>query len=83
MVLSHVLFNERSGTVIACPLTSRPQRVGYPFVWKVPSGRLPKESWAKISQVATLSVRRLGGRVGRLEEDEVDDIVGGLLELIG
>lgn len=83
VVLSHDLFNERSRTVIACPLTSRPQRVGYPFTWKVPPGRLPRESWVKISQIATLSVERLGERAGYLEEDEVEEIVSGLLELIG
>lgn len=83
VVLSHDLFNERSRTVIACPVTSRPQRVGYPFTWEVPSGRLPRESWVKISQIATLSVERLGDRVGQLEEDELNEIVSGLLELVG
>jgi mRNA interferase MazF len=37
----------------------------------------------KISQIRTLSVERLGRRIGVLNTDEVDHIVEGLLELVG
>jgi len=30
LILSHDVFNERSGTVIAVALTSQPQRAGFP-----------------------------------------------------
>jgi mRNA interferase MazF len=82
LVLSHDLFNERSGTIIAVAITSQPQRAGYPLTWPVPAGVLPKESWVKISQVRTLSTERLGARLGRLGDDQLQDIVSGLLELI-
>jgi len=31
LILSHDVFNERSGTVIAAALTSQPQRAGFPL----------------------------------------------------
>ena len=31
LILSHDVFNERSGTVIAVALTSQPQRAGFPL----------------------------------------------------
>jgi mRNA interferase MazF len=83
VVLSHDLFNDHSGTVIAMAITSSPQRAGYPLTWHVPGGRLPKDSWVKISQIRTLSSERLGARVGRLDERELDELTRGLVELIG
>lgn len=83
LILSHDLFNERSGTVIAMAITSQAQRAGFPLTWKVPPGTLPRESWVKISQVRTLSTERLGDRLGRISRSEVERLVNGLLELIG
>jgi mRNA interferase MazF len=83
LVVSHDVFNQRSGTVIALAITGQPQRAGYPLSWPVPQGVLSKKSWVKISQVRTLSTERLSTRVARLDESEVREIVDGLLELIG
>jgi len=82
LVLSHDIFNERSGTVIALAITSQPQRAGYPLTWRLPPGVLPRESWVKVSQVRTLSTERLGARLGRLDEDDIREIIDGLLQLI-
>lgn len=83
LVISHALFNARSGTVIALAVTSQPQRAGYPLTYPLPrTGRL-REAWVKISQVRTLSVERLGGRLARVDEADVDRIVEGLLDLVG
>ena len=83
VVLSRALFNERSGTVIAAAITSRPQRVGFPFSLEVQGTRMPQRSWVKISQFRTLSTERLGERIGRLPAAELRRIVAGLLEIIG
>ncbi len=82
LVISHDIFNERSGTVIALAMTTRPQRAGYPLTWKVPAGILPRDSWVKISQIRTLSTERLGDRVGRLGDPELREIVDGLARLV-
>ncbi|MEO8449132.1 MAG: type II toxin-antitoxin system PemK/MazF family toxin, partial [Gemmatimonadota bacterium] len=45
LVLSHDVFNERSGTVIAVALTSQPQRAGFPLTLELTAAKLPKRSW--------------------------------------
>jgi mRNA interferase MazF len=82
-VISHELLNRHSDTVIALAITSQPQRAGFPLTHPVESLRLPKNSWVKISQIRTLSVERLGRRIGALSTDEVERIVEGFFELIG
>src|SRR2546430_8730305 len=82
MILSHDVFNDRSGTVIAVALTSQPQRAGFPLTFELKSVKLPKPSWVKISQIRTLAVERLAGKLGRASPEEVAQIVEGLNEII-
>ena len=83
VILSHDVFNQRSGTVIALALTSQPQRAGFPLTLELHSASLPKRSWAKISQIRTLSVDRLQGRLAQLSPEETASLVDGLHEIIG
>jgi mRNA interferase MazF len=83
LVLSHDVFNERSGTVIAMALTSQPQRAGFPLTLELKSPGLPKRSWLKISQIRTLSVDRIGERIGRASAEEITQAVEGLNEIVG
>ncbi len=83
LVLSHGLFNERSGTVIAVAITSQPQRAGFPLTLELTSPSLPKRSWVKISQVRTLSTDRLGAKLAEARPEEVDEVVAGLNEITG
>ena len=83
LVISHEALNRASGTVIALAVTSQAQRAGFPLSVPVESLRLPRTSWVKISQIRTLSIERLGRRIGALSPDEVDRIVDGLFELVG
>ncbi len=71
-----------SGTVIAAAITSQPQKVGFPLALELNSLKLPKKSWVKISQVRILSVKRLGKKIGRASEAEVNSVVEGLNEII-
>src|SRR5437870_7753827 len=75
LVLSHDVFNERSGTVIAAAITGREQRAGFPLTLELASAALPKRSWVKISQVRTLSVERLGKRIGRASPEELEQVI--------
>jgi mRNA interferase MazF len=83
VVLSHDVFNERSGTVIAIAVTSQEPRASFPLTLEITSTKLPKRSWAKMGQIRTLSVARLGRRLGRLSAEELDRIVEGLNEIVG
>jgi len=82
LILSHNVFNERSGTVIAVALTSQPQRAGYPLTFELTSQKLPKKSWVKISQIRTLSVERIRKKISKVSEEELAIIVEGLNEIL-
>jgi mRNA interferase MazF len=83
LILSHDVFNERSGTVIAVALTSQPQSAGFPLTLELKSSKLAKRSWVKISQIRTLSVERIGTKLGRSSPEELAQVVDGLNEIIG
>ena len=83
LILSQDVFNERSGTVIAVALTGQPQRTGFPLTLELGSRSLPKRSWVKISQIRTLSVERIGDRLGRATPEEINQVVEGLNEILG
>jgi mRNA interferase MazF len=83
LILSHDVFNARSGTVIALALTSQPPSAGFPLTLELPSKDLPKRSWVKISQIRTLSVERLSGRLGTVSPEELDQVIDGLNEIVG
>ena len=82
LVLSHEVFNERSGTIIGVAITSQPQRAGFPITLEIKSTQLPKRSWVKISQIRTLSVKRLGKKIGKVSLEELDKVLEGLEEII-
>jgi mRNA interferase MazF len=83
LILSQDVFNERSGTVIAVALTSQDQRAGFPLTLELGSAGLPKRSWVKISQIRTLSVERIGSRIGRATPEETSKVIEGLNEILG
>jgi len=83
VVLSEDIFNQRSGTVIAVALTSQEPRAGFPLTLEITGSGLPKRSWVKIGQIRTLSVQRLGTKVGNVTEEEMSRILKGLYEIIG
>jgi mRNA interferase MazF len=83
LILSHDVFNERSGTVIAVALTSQSQRAGFPLTLELRAAKLPKRSWVKISQIRTLAGERIGTRLGRATPEEIAQVVEGLNEIIG
>lgn len=83
VIISQDVFNQRSGTVIAIALTSQPQRAGFPLTLELSSAELPKKSWAKISQVRTLAVERIGDLIGSASPEDLARVVEGLGEIVG
>lgn len=82
LILSHDIFNKHSGTVIAIAITNQPQQAGFPLTLELSDTILPKKSWAKISQIRTLSTKRLGKKIGTASVKELDMVVEGLNEII-
>lgn len=83
VVVSADVFNARSGTVIAMAITSQTQRAGFPLTLELTSAPLPKRSWVKISQIRTLSVQRIGPKIGKASAGELDRLIEGLNDIVG
>ena len=83
LILSHDVFNARSGTVIAVAITSQAQRAGFPLTMPLADELLPKPSWVKISQIRTLAVERIGKKMATLSTEELAQVVDGLSEIVG
>jgi mRNA interferase MazF len=82
LILSHDIFNERSGTVIAVAITNQPQKAGFPLTLELKSANLPKKTWIKISQIRTLSVERIGKVIRKASLEELNQVIEGLNEII-
>ncbi len=82
VIISHDVFNYRSGTVIAMAITSQVQRASFPLTHELISGNLPKRSWVKISQIRTISTSRLDKKIGQVDPEELSIIIDGLNEII-
>src|SRR3990167_2115689 len=78
LILSHNIFNEKSGTVIGVALTSQPQKAGFPLTLELKGKQYPKRSWVKISQIRTLSVLRLGKKIGEVSAEQLSLVLEGL-----
>ena len=83
LIISHDIFNQRSGTVIALAITSQPPLAGYPLTMEIISAKLPKRSWVKMSQIRTLSIERLSNRLAQITPEELDEVIEGLNEIVG
>ena len=83
LIISQDVFNQRSGTVIAMAITSRPQRAGFPLTLELKNTKLPKRSWIKISQIRTLSRERIGKKLGLISPEELGDVLEGFNEIVG
>jgi mRNA interferase MazF len=83
LVISHDVFNQRSGTIIALAITSQEPSAGFPLTLEITTPTLPRRSWVKISQIRTLSAERLGKRIGSAAPEELAMVIDGLNEIVG
>ena len=81
VVLQEDVFNRsRIHTVIVCALTTNLNRAEEPgnVLLDAGEGGLPKRSVVVVSQVDSVEKSKLGGYVGALSAERVDQILGGL-----
>jgi mRNA interferase MazF len=83
LVLSDNRFNERSGTAVVVPLTSKKPRVGFPLAFELGVEGVDRAvSYVKPGQVRTISTLRLGRFVGTAEQ-AVELCLDALLQICG
>lgn len=83
LVVSKDLFNRKSGTVIALPLTSVEPGPGFPLTMEIKGAGLPKRSWVKVAQVRTISTHRIEAVITSIDSTQVDVAVEALNEIVG
>ncbi len=83
LIISEDVFNARSGTIIGIALTSQEPKAIFPLSLEIVGSGFPKRSWAKISQIRTLSIQRLGNKLGEATPEEVSIVLEGLNEILG
>ena len=68
--------------MIAVVLTGQEPKAGFPLTLESGASGLPKRSWMKVSQIRTFAVERIGRRVARASEEELERVIDGLNEII-
>jgi mRNA interferase MazF len=64
-------------------ITGQPQKAGFPLTYSLEIQQLKKPSWVKISQIRTLSVQRIGRKLGAVEPEQLVEIIDGLNQIVG
>lgn len=83
LVVSNSDFNQRSGTLVVFPLTTKAPRLGYPFTIPVPPSTVGRPSWVKLTQVRTIDDRRVSGDLGIAPAVFVEQCLSGFLRHCG
>lgn len=83
IIISQDVFNERSKTVIAIAVTSQQPRVMFPLSLEIESPNMPKRSWAKIGQIRTMSIERIGEVLDTISPEQMEQLIEGLNEIVG
>lgn len=82
-VQDDVFNHSRIATVVVCALTTNLNRASEPgnVLLDEGEGNLPKQSVVVVAQVASVEKARLGGRVGSLSAEQVEQVLAGLRSL--
>jgi mRNA interferase MazF len=64
-------------------ITSQPQKAGFPLTYPLDTKQLKKPSRVKISQIRTLSVQRIGKKLGTVEPEQLGEIIDGFNQIVG
>ena len=76
--------NRHASTTIVLAITSRAQAAGFPLTVHLPADEagLARPSWVKVSQLRTVALRRLRGRIGELPDERMRQVDEALLEVL-
>lgn len=74
LILQNDIGNRHSPTTIVCAITGRPKKPLPTHATITGAGRLSRESFALLEQICTIDRTRLREWVGRLEQQEMDEI---------
>lgn len=83
LILQNDIGNRHSPTTIVCAITGKPKKPLPTHAAITGVVRLPRESFALLEQIRTIDRIRLRERVGRLEQQEMEEINQALIISVG
>ncbi|WP_089608615.1 type II toxin-antitoxin system PemK/MazF family toxin [Dehalobacterium formicoaceticum] len=83
LILQNDIGNRHSPTTIVCAITGKPKKPLPTHTAIAGAGRLSRESFALLEQIRTIDRARLREWVGRLDENEMEEIDQALSISIG
>jgi len=63
--------------------SNRASKAGYPLTLELKVAELRKPTWAKISQIRTVSVQRIDKPLAGIPPTDVTKVIEGLVEILG
>jgi len=82
LILSNNRFNDSTDLVVVALITSTPQVAGSLYSLEIQSVNMPRPSWVLVSQMRTLSARRIGDLIGTVDNEELDRVHTAILRLL-
>ena len=83
LILQNDIGNRHSPTTIVCAITGKPKKPLPTHTAIADAGRLSRESFALLEQIRTIDRTRLRGWIGKLDEQEMEEINQALSISIG
>jgi len=83
LILQNDIGNHYSPTTIVCAITGKPKKPLPTHTAIAGAGRLSRESFALLEQIRTIDRTRLRGWIGKLDEQEMEEINQALSISIG
>ncbi|MDE2937688.1 MAG: type II toxin-antitoxin system PemK/MazF family toxin [Chloroflexota bacterium] len=82
LILSNNRFNDFTDLVVVALITSTPQVAGNLYSLEIHSVNMPRPSWVLVSQMRTLSARRIGELIGTVDNEELNRVHTAILRLL-
>jgi len=82
LVIGRAQLGAGTGETIVLPISHVEPAWPYPLSWPVPAGLLTQPSWVLISRPQAALLSRLRDPVAVLEGEQMDEITGGLRQLV-
>jgi mRNA interferase MazF len=80
VIQANILNHSRISTIVACALTSNRKRASTPgnVLLEIGEANLQKQSVVEVSKVSTVAKNQLGGYIGSLTEQRIEQILAGM-----
>lgn len=83
LVLSHDVFNERTGMAVTAAIGRLRPRAGYPLTFRLDDRALEGPSWVRVGRLRTVATQSLRRLLGRASPENLEEVLAGVSEILG